>query len=163
MCIPPVVNGQQLWLHVLRNQYSVYHTAKSIDHVVCKICMFNMNLVVFHWWGHHYKQFILRHVGKLCFSRAQQQQSYSPTWRWAYSFCSYCLCLNVNFPGQWIGRGETIAWPSRSPDVVPLDYFLWGHMKDHVYSQTVNTLYELKAQITAAIANVTVRLAGGGL
>ena len=32
--------------------------------------------------------------------------------------------LNDNFPGQWIGRGsETIAWPPRSPDLTPLDFF----------------------------------------
>ena len=43
--------------------------------------------------------------------------------------------LNDNFPGQWIGRGsETIAWPPRSPDLTPLDFFLWGFVKDQVYS-----------------------------
>jgi hypothetical protein len=46
-------------------------------------------------------------------------------------------CLNVDFPGRRIGRVEPITWPPRSPD--------------------------LKARITAAIANVTARLAVGGL
>ena len=43
--------------------------------------------------------------------------------------------LNYNFPGQWIGRGsETIAWPPRSPDLTTLDFFLWGFVKDQVYT-----------------------------
>jgi hypothetical protein len=36
-------------------------------------------------------------------------------------------CLNVNFPGQWIGRGGLIVWPPRSPDLTPLD-FVFGAM-----------------------------------
>lgn len=33
--------------------------------------------------------------------------------------------LNANHE-PWIGRGGIIAWPARSPDLTPLDYFLWG-------------------------------------
>jgi hypothetical protein len=33
--------------------------------------------------------------------------------------------------------------------------FLWGYVKAQTYSQRVNTLYELNALITAAIANIT--------
>jgi hypothetical protein len=62
-------------------------------------------------------------------------------------------CINVNFPGQWIGRGP-IAWPFHSPDLQPLDFSHWGCVKDQVYSQRVNMLDELKAWITTATANV---------
>jgi hypothetical protein len=31
--------------------------------------------------------------------------------------------------GRWIGRGGPMAWPSRSPDLRPFDFFLWGCMK----------------------------------
>jgi hypothetical protein len=64
-------------------------------------------------------------------------------------------CLNVNFPGRWIGRGLPIAWPLRSPDLTHLDFFLWSYVEDQMYSQRCNTLDEPKARITAAIANVT--------
>ena len=40
--------------------------------------------------------------------------------------------LNDTFPNRWIGRGNTINWPPRSPDLTPLD-FLWGLMKSEVY------------------------------
>lgn len=36
--------------------------------------------------------------------------------------------LNTNHEA-WIGRGGTVAWPARSPDLTPLDYFLWRAMK----------------------------------
>ena len=32
--------------------------------------------------------------------------------------------LNAVFPGGWIGRGGPIPWPTMSPDLNPLDYFL---------------------------------------
>jgi len=31
--------------------------------------------------------------------------------------------LNTHYP-QWIGRGGSIAWPQRSPDLTPLDFYL---------------------------------------
>ena len=40
--------------------------------------------------------------------------------------------LNETFPNRWIGRGSTINWPPRSPDLTPLDFCLWGLMKNEV-------------------------------
>ena len=40
--------------------------------------------------------------------------------------------LNDAFPNRWIGRGSTINWPPRSPDLTRLD-FLWGLMKSEVH------------------------------
>jgi hypothetical protein len=40
--------------------------------------------------------------------------------------------LNRKFPGRWIGRGGPIAWPLRSSDLNPLDFFLWRHLKSLV-------------------------------
>lgn len=31
--------------------------------------------------------------------------------------------LNQRFPERWIGRGGTLEWPPRSPDITPLDFF----------------------------------------
>jgi hypothetical protein len=38
-----------------------------------------------------------------------------------YFHCEFTSCLNRKV-FTWIGRGETIAWPPRSPDLTPLDY-----------------------------------------
>jgi hypothetical protein len=42
--------------------------------------------------------------------------------------------LNSVYPGKWIGRGGPVGWPARSPDLTPPDFFLWGHLKEVVYS-----------------------------
>ncbi|KAJ4451131.1 hypothetical protein ANN_02571 [Periplaneta americana] len=41
--------------------------------------------------------------------------------------------LDRRFPDRWIGRGGPIAWPPRSPDLNPLDFYLWGHLKSLVF------------------------------
>jgi hypothetical protein len=41
--------------------------------------------------------------------------------------------LNTHFPNKWIVRDGPIAWPPRSPDLTPLDFFLWGYLKSKVY------------------------------
>ena len=33
-----------------------------------------------------------------------------------------------------IGLGHDVEWPPRSPDLTPCDFFLWGYMKDKVFS-----------------------------
>ena len=51
--------------------------------------------------------------------------------------------LNGTFPNRWIGRGSTINWPPRSPDLTPLDFCLWGLMKSEVYRNKMDTRDEL--------------------
>src|SRR5678816_3063044 len=41
--------------------------------------------------------------------------------------------LNVSHPGWWIGTWGPIPWPSRSPDLTQLEYYLWGYLKNRVY------------------------------
>lgn len=33
----------------------------------------------------------------------------------------------------WIGRNGPIRWPANSPDLSPLDIFLWGYLKNKIY------------------------------
>lgn len=55
--------------------------------------------------------------------------------------------LNNVFPQRWIGRGGSIHWPARSPDLTPLDFFLWGYLKDHVFKTVPEDLEELRNRI----------------
>jgi hypothetical protein len=52
--------------------------------------------------------------------------------------------LNNNYPRRWIGRRGFIAWPPRSCDITPLDFFLWGHIKTIVYRTAPNSEQELR-------------------
>lgn len=55
--------------------------------------------------------------------------------------------LDLVFPNRWIGRMGHIAWPPRSPDLTPLDYFLWGFLKDRVFRTAPADLQEMKTRI----------------
>ena len=58
--------------------------------------------------------------------------------------------LNVQFPEKWIGRGGAQHWPARSPDLNPLDFFFWGHMKSLVYTEEIRTEDHLRQRIHEA-------------
>lgn len=51
---------------------------------------------------------------------------------------------------RWVGtRSEGVKWPARSPDLTPLDFFLWPYLKDRVYLHPLNDVEELKTRIRA--------------
>lgn len=58
--------------------------------------------------------------------------------------------LDATFGENWIGRNGPVAWPARSPDLTPIDFFFWGHLKSVVYETPVETDEELIARIMAA-------------
>lgn len=60
--------------------------------------------------------------------------------------------LDETFHGRWIGRRGIIEWPPRSPDLAPLDFFLWGYLKDRVYRTNPQDLDELRRRIVEEAA-----------
>ncbi|KAJ4435395.1 hypothetical protein ANN_18010 [Periplaneta americana] len=58
--------------------------------------------------------------------------------------------LNATFPDCWIGRGGPVPWPPRSPDLTPLDFFLWGDVKRFVYEIPIDTAEDLVARVVEA-------------
>jgi hypothetical protein len=38
--------------------------------------------------------------------------------------------LDTNYPQKWIGHGCPVSWPVSSPHLAPLDFFLWGCLKE---------------------------------
>lgn len=59
--------------------------------------------------------------------------------------------LDEVFHGRWIGRRGPIEWPARSPDLNPLDYFLWGYLKSKVYVNRPVNLEDLRERIRTEI------------
>jgi hypothetical protein len=52
------------------------------------------------------------------------------TWRRTTVFRqSVNQVLNEDYEGRWIGRNGLMTWPARSPDLNPLQLFLWGCIK----------------------------------
>jgi hypothetical protein len=44
-----------------------------------------------------------------------------------------------NCSQKWVGRCSIITWPPLSPDLIPLDFFFWGYMKNVVYISPMST------------------------
>jgi hypothetical protein len=63
--------------------------------------------------------------------------------------------LNNSFNEKWIGRNGPIHWAARSPDLTPLDFYLWGKLKNEVYATPVNSLEHLKQKITDHLQLIT--------
>lgn len=59
--------------------------------------------------------------------------------------------LQQTFGRNLISLKTDCEWPPHSPDLSPLDFFLWGHLKDKVYKPTPTTTDELKAAIKREI------------
>jgi hypothetical protein len=57
--------------------------------------------------------------------------------------------LNI-YREQWIGRVGPIVWPAWSPDLMPLDFFLWGNVNSVMYATPVDTRHELTVRIHTA-------------
>lgn len=63
--------------------------------------------------------------------------------------------LNTHFSNRWIGRGSGNNWPPRSPDLTPVDFFLWGYIKNIVYFTPPTSPEDMKMRITNAFASIT--------
>ena len=42
--------------------------------------------------------------------------------------------LEEVLPNKWIGRRGFVEYPPHSPELTPLDFFLWGYLKYKVYA-----------------------------
>lgn len=63
--------------------------------------------------------------------------------------------LDKQFPNLWIGRRGPVEWPPRSPDLTPLDFYLWGHLKAVVYAERIRDRGHLQDRIRAACMSVS--------
>ena len=58
--------------------------------------------------------------------------------------------LNEAFPNRWLDRGGPVAWSARSPELTPIVFYYWGHMKTLVYETKVDSKAALRDRIFAA-------------
>lgn len=66
--------------------------------------------------------------------------------------------ITNTFREPWIGRNGPIAWPPRSPDLTPMDFFLWGYLKQEVYSVPIDTREQLIDRIFMAAQHTQEKL-----
>ena len=60
--------------------------------------------------------------------------------------------LRSVFEDRIISRRADVVWLHRSCDLTPLDYYLWGAVKDKCYTDKPETIDALKDNIREAIA-----------
>ncbi|KYN04950.1 hypothetical protein ALC62_04166 [Cyphomyrmex costatus] len=58
--------------------------------------------------------------------------------------------LNRKFGDCWIGRSGYNKWPACSPDLTPMDFYLWGKLKQQAYSEMPTTREDTKERIRRA-------------
>src|SRR6185437_2986980 len=64
--------------------------------------------------------------------------------------------LQESFENRIISRHFENAWPARSPDLNPLDYWFWGYMKSRVFAHAPASLQDLKKAIRDEISSISV-------
>lgn len=62
--------------------------------------------------------------------------------------------IRSRFEQRLISRFSEFNWPSRSCDLNPLDFFLWGYAKDRVYADNPQSLDHLKNNIRDVLAEL---------
>ncbi|KZC06751.1 hypothetical protein WN55_07974, partial [Dufourea novaeangliae] len=60
--------------------------------------------------------------------------------------------LNKKFGNRWIDPPGSNKWPTRSPDLIPLDFYLWGKLKEQVYRVKPTTKVDMQERIKRACA-----------
>ena len=58
------------------------------------------------------------------------------------------------FEDHIISRRADVIWLTRCCDLTPLDYYLWGAVKDKYYADKPETIYALKENIRKAIGEI---------
>lgn len=76
----------------------------------------------------------------------------------AHSVAAVTQFLDNSFPNRWIGLRGPIVWPARSPDLTPLDFFLWGYLKSKVYATPPQSLQELRNRIIQVCRDIPVEI-----
>lgn len=63
--------------------------------------------------------------------------------------------LDAHYPDKWIGRRGPVEWPPRSPDLAPLDFFLWGHLKSVIFKTQPPNIDQLRQRIIQECRNIS--------
>jgi hypothetical protein len=50
---------------------------------------------------------------------------------------------------------QVAEWPPPSPDITPLDFFLWDYVKDRIYSSKLRDLRDLRVRTVEAVGTST--------
>ena len=64
------------------------------------------------------------------------------------------VVLHSVFEDRIISRRADVFWPPRSCDLTPLDFYLWGAVRDKCYADKLETIDALKDNIREKLFDV---------
>ena len=137
--------GWDLWLEIDRTIFSLWEYQKYVD--IFNHIQFSV--------ASDYKQLLEENV----LPQLEETGNMDTLW-WQQDGAPphYAKCvremLHSRFGERWIGRGGPVEWPPRSPDLSPLDFFLWGYLKRRVYRNRPTSLQDLKENITEECSRI---------
>ena len=62
--------------------------------------------------------------------------------------------LTNQFGNKIISHHMEFSWPARSPDLSPLDYFLWGYVKENVFKRQPEYIEILKEIVQEVVSSI---------
>ena len=62
--------------------------------------------------------------------------------------------LQRSFPRRLISLETDTPYPASSPDLIPLDFYMWGYLKDRMYIHPPKILSDLKERITQEVQQI---------
>jgi hypothetical protein len=92
--------------------------------------------------GPRHLRLLCRHLSQLSknVSLFTQLMWFSSGWCSTYFSLTVLEWLSRHCSRRWIGCGPEapVSWPPRSPDLNPVDFYLWDSMKNAVFANTVD-------------------------
>ena len=64
--------------------------------------------------------------------------------------------INV-FGNRLVALGTNVEWPARSPDLTPLDFFVWGYLKSKIFKTPPGNIQILRERIINEITELSQR------
>ena len=96
-----------------------------------------------------------RALGRFCSNEARGHQWILQDGAAPYTARRVLTWLTGHFEGRVVSRFTEKTWASHSPGLNPLDFFLWGHLKDQMSGEQFQTLNDLKSLVESLIRAVT--------
>lgn len=62
--------------------------------------------------------------------------------------------MDRKFPKKWIEGGGPVAWPSKFPELTPMEFFWWGYVKSEVYKTQPTTIEDMKQRIRGVFQTI---------
>jgi hypothetical protein len=122
-------------------------------------CLAGLRVLLYQLTGNHYRDFLSLDLPKLLEAvllAVRARMLYMHDGSPAHFSSAVLDVLNSTYRDRRIGRGGPIAWPPRSPDLNPLEFYLWGHLKTLVYAAPVDNeeaLHHRIVDVCQAIRN----------